>query len=92
MHETCIPFGTYKVIINMSNRFKRLMPLLLNVPNFDGIRIHNGTSVQNTSGCILVGKNNFAGTLKESNEIFEQLFSLMTTAYNKKEQIEITVK
>lgn len=40
--ETAIPLGHYKVIIDMSLRFKRLMPLILNVPNFTGVRIHNG--------------------------------------------------
>jgi hypothetical protein len=40
LHETCIPVGTYKVILNMSNRFQKIMPLLLDVPNFEGIRIH----------------------------------------------------
>ena len=62
-NETCIPFGHYQVIIDYSNRFKRLMPLLLEVPDFSGIRIHNGTNQNNTSGCILVGKNTIRGML-----------------------------
>jgi len=67
MHETCIPAGSYQVTVNMSNRFKRLMPLLLNVPGFEGIRIHNGSTAAHTSGCILVGKNSIVGQLTESN-------------------------
>lgn len=41
-HQTAIPEGNYQVIINKSERFKQLMPLLLNVPNYEGIRIHKG--------------------------------------------------
>ena len=73
LNETCIPFGTYKIIINMSNRFKRLMPLLLNVPGFNGIRIHNGINKDHTSGCILVGFNKTVGMLSESKNTFEKL-------------------
>ena len=54
-HQTTIPAGTYEIIINKSERFKQMMPLLLNVPGFDGIRIHKGNSAIDTSGCILVG-------------------------------------
>jgi len=80
MNETCIPIGTYKVILNESNRFKRVMPLLLNVPNFEGIRIHSGNTEADTSGCILVGKNNERGRLSESRATFDKLFSMMTKA------------
>lgn len=37
MHETAIPEGTYEVIVNVSVRFKRKLPLLLDVPYFTGI-------------------------------------------------------
>jgi hypothetical protein len=52
---TAIPYGKYEVVINFSNRFQKQMPLLLNVPGFDGIRIHNGVTAEHTEGCILLG-------------------------------------
>jgi len=55
--QTAIPAGRYEVIVNVSNRFKREMCLLLNVPGFEGIRIHGGNSAADTSGCLLVAHN-----------------------------------
>lgn len=62
--KTCIPQGEYKVILNQSTRFKKLLPLLIDVPGFSGIRIHNGNIPDHTEGCILVGSTraeNFVG-------------------------------
>jgi hypothetical protein len=64
------------------------MPLLLQVPNFEGIRIHAGNSEADTSGCILVGKNTARGMLSESRATFDKLFSMMTKA---EDSIEIII-
>jgi len=71
--ETAIPSGTYKVILNVSNRFKGVMPLLINVPNFEGIRIHAGNTAVDTHGCILVGKNTIKAKVTESKKTFAGL-------------------
>ena len=54
-HKTAIPAGWYKVVVNTSNKFKRLMPLIIDTPNFRGVRIHRGNDETHTSGCPLVG-------------------------------------
>lgn len=79
-NATAIPRGTYEVVITYSNRFKREMPLLLNVPGFTGIRIHSGNTSEDTEGCILVGDrnskedDNFIGASRIAyNRLFEKL-------------------
>ncbi len=78
--ETAIPKGTYKVIINQSNRFKKLLPLLLNVPNFEGVRIHPGNTNHDTEGCVLVGRTKSKDFIGQSRKAFESLFAKMKAA------------
>lgn len=78
--ETAIPKGLYKVIINMSTRFKRLLPLLIDVPNFRGVRIHSGNTNHDTEGCILVGQTKTLTSVGSSRKAFAALFAKMQKA------------
>ena len=92
MHETAIPEGKYKVIINMSNRFKRELPLLLKVPGFEGIRIHTGNTKENTSGCILLGVTKGADFVGGSRLAFDPFFSKLQAALQGESEVWLTVK
>ncbi len=54
--QTAIPRGKYKLILDRSDRFKRITPHILGVPQFTGIRIHRGNVVADTEGCPIVGR------------------------------------
>jgi hypothetical protein len=86
--ETAIKEGKYKVIINKSNRFKRLLPLLLNVPEFEGVRIHSGNTNHDTEGCILVGQTKSKNFIGKSRKAFDALFKKMQAA----EEITLIIK
>ena len=85
--ETAIPKGTYKVILNQSSRFKRILPLLIDVPNFEGIRMHPGNTNHDTEGCILVGKTRGEDFVGKSRKAFTSLFEKMKLA----KEITITI-
>jgi hypothetical protein len=71
---TAIPAGKYKVIVTESKRFKRPLPLLVDVPNFEGIRIHPGNTSEDTEGCILVGMRKGDNRIYDSRKAFDLLF------------------
>ncbi len=85
---TAIPAGEYGVILTVSARFGVLMPLLLNVKGFDGVRIHNGNTDKDTEGCILVGKTKGKDFIGSSRTAFTELMKLL----KKEKTIKLTIK
>lgn len=71
--KTAIAYGRYKVIISKSMRFKKDMPLLLDVPNFEGIRIHSGNTAEDSEGCIIVGMAQTLNGVGLSRVAFQRL-------------------
>lgn len=96
--ETAIPTGTYNIDMStvsakFKNRswaspYKGKIPRLQNVPGYEGVLIHPGTTSKDTLGCILVGKNTSKGMITQSQATFHQLMSILTKGTN----ITITIE
>lgn len=80
--ETAIPAGIYKVILSYSNRFKRILPEILDVPHFLGIRIHRGNTEQDSAGCIILGENKVKGKVINSTPYEIKLVKLLENQKN----------
>lgn len=90
--ETAIPYGTYKVSWTYSPKFKKCMPLLENVPNFSGIRIHSGNTAKDSLGCILVGENKQKGMVLNSRATVDKLYPIIKKGCLSKEGCKIIIQ
>jgi hypothetical protein len=89
---TAIPEGTYKVVLTPSWKFKTLMPELLDVPGFDGIRIHAGNTSLDTEGCILVGMQTEGDTIVSSRPAFSFVFDRLMDCQEADEPVWIEIR
>jgi hypothetical protein len=89
--ETAIPSGIYEVIVTMSAHFGKLLPLLLNVPGFEGVRIHSGNVAADTEGCILVGNRRASAAVLGSRIAFRALFAKIQAALGRNESVHIRI-
>ena len=90
--KTAIPSGKYRVHISLSTRFRRLLPLLLEVPGFAGVRIHAGNSSVDTEGCILVGAMWGGGDwISQSRVAFDAIYTKIYAAWRRGEPITLEI-
>lgn len=89
--QTAIPTGKYDVILTFSPRFKRVLPLLLSVKGYEGVRLHAGNTNKDTEGCLLVGENKEKGKVLNSRATLEKLMSALLECEKRKEKISITI-
>ena len=88
--KTAIPYGTYQIKWTYSPRFKKYTPQLMNVPSFEGIRIHSGNSSTDTEGCLLLGENKKVGMVLNSRATINKFYPIIKEACsNGKVTIEI---
>ena len=89
--ETAIPTGSYRVEVTDSPKFKRPLPLVLNVPGFSGIRIHRGSNANSTEGCIIPGENTVKGGVTNSTRYEEAITRLIQNAQKNNEDVWLTI-
>lgn len=91
--KTAIPIGTYRVVVDFSNHFQRELPHILNVPGFDGVRIHPGNTDHDTEGCIVLGLDHNVGMdfVGRSVVAFNLVFEKIQAAIARDEIVEIDI-
>jgi hypothetical protein len=87
--DTAIPEGRYRIDITFSTRFQRLMPILLDVDQFSGIRIHSGNTIADTRGCLLVGHTRGKTWVGRSRHAMDALFPKLVAALDQGIHISI---
>lgn len=88
--KTAIPYGIYEIKWTYSPRFKKYTPQLMNVPSFEGIRIHAGNTSSDTEGCLILGKNKQVGKVLNSRATINKFYPIIKNACsNGKVTIEI---
>ena len=95
--KTAIPYGRYRIAMTQSPKFSprygdRNVPLLLDVPHFEGILIHSGNTPADTEGCILVGENKVKGQVINSRATLFRLLDILDEADSRGEDIYITIR
>ena len=90
--ETAIPAGRYEVRLSLSQRFQKLLPEILTVPGFTGIRIHAGNTQADTHGCLLVGRVRAYDRVEESKLALMHVMEQLRRATTAGDPITITIE
>lgn len=89
--KTAIPKGRYEIILSYSPRFKRVLPEIIAVPGYSGVRIHPGNTAQDTEGCLLPGNWFLKDMVINSKATFDTLLSILKER-SKEEKMFITIE
>lgn len=90
--KTCIPYGRYKVVIDWSNKYGKMLIHILNVKCFDGIRIHSLNSAGDSLGCIGPGIKTAPGWVSKSRDTYKVVHSKVDEALTRGDEVHIEIK
>lgn len=86
-----IPAGHYKIALEPSKRFGKLLPHILDVKGFSGVLIHSGNFPSDTSGCILPGWNRRKGMVCSSLSAMSIIMNRIKNAIKHGQNVYINV-
>lgn len=90
--NTAIPTGVFDVKLTFSNRFQKIMPLLVNVPGYEGVRIHTGNTDADTDGCLICGSEVSGEAVTGSRKAYDRLFAELKAAEDRGEPVTIEIR
>lgn len=90
--QTAIPRGLYKMLPRYSVRFKKVLPLLIDVPGFEGVRIHGGNTAEDTEGCPLLGEERTENGVRNCASLVSKLTDTLLAAEKAGNDVWIEVK
>ena len=90
--ETAIPAGRYRVRNTLSAKFGKVLPQIMDVPMFEGIRIHGGNDKDDTEGCLLLGMHRGRDHIDTCKPALDHVYTLITGAEAAGKEVYITIK
>ena len=90
-HKTAIPYGMYKLLWSYSPKYKRMMPEIMGVKGFSGIRVHSGNTAEHSSGCVLLGYNKKVGMVLDSRKVCKKFDDIVEGYYKKGEPMTFEI-
>jgi len=90
--KTCIPRGRYEIIVDYSKRFNKVLPRILNVPGFEGIRVHGGNKAEDSEGCPCIGRDRTTAGVQNCQGALSRLIELIALAEDREERCWVVVQ
>jgi hypothetical protein len=90
--QTAAPRGVYSIELSFSHRFQKVLPILNNVPFFEGVRIHGGNKAEHSEGCLLFGKLRTIDGVSGCANVMQVLMERIQAAEDRNEPCMIEIK